>query len=248
MSLALSIVCAQTLGAQTFVELPAASVAPSAAARRREDDAVRAPRLRWRPSVEGGVAVLSDVGRVTDDGVVAWSPALTLAVGVDLRRAVSDLLEVHGRLEFQGPQVMTAVPRTLSERVAPMACAGSRSFDPLTGWGAHAGLSFGVRARVFSLRSPFFVGLSMRVGLWAGSASGTSVASCGAADGSLRTLGREDASVGATLVDLGGALETGFRFGAREEAGLSLRLLAGGVGFGEPAVRGAAITFGWSLR
>ena len=248
MSLALAIVCGQLLAAQTFVEVPAAAVAPTAVARRREDEVLRAPRLRWRPAIEGGVGVLSEVGHRTDAGVLAWSAALTLALGVDLRRAVSDRLEVHGRLEFQGPQVMTAVPRALSDRVASMACAGSRSFESLTGWGAHAGLSFGVRARVFSLRSPFYVGIAMRVGVWAGSASGTAVASCVGADHGARTLDRETASVGGALVDLGGALETGFRFGAREEAAFSLRLQAGGVGFGEPAVRGAALSFAWSLR
>jgi hypothetical protein len=248
MSPALTIVLAQAVAAQTVVDVPPAAVAPTPAARRRDDEGVRAPRRRWRPAIEGGVAVLTDIGRSTDDGVVAWSPALTLALGVDARRAVSDLLEIHGRLEFLGPQVMTAVPRGLSEAVAPIACAGSRAFEPLSGWGAHAGLSFGVRARVFSLRSPFFVGIAMRVGLWAGSASGEASAACVDADRSVRPLGRESATVGATLVDLGGTLETGFRFGAREEAALSLRLLAGGVGVGEPAVRGAALTFAWSLR
>lgn len=247
MSFGLTIVCAQTVAAQTFVEVPSAAVAPSAAARRREGDAIRAQRLRWRAAVEGGVAALSDVGHTNDEGVVAWSAALTLAIGLDVRRAIGDLMEIHGRLEFHGPQVMTAVPRALSERVAGMPCAGSRTFDPLTGWGAGAGLSFGVRARVFSLRSPFFVGLAMRVGLWAGSASGESVAYCRAGDLGVRALATETASAGATFVDLGGALETGFRFGAREEGALSLRLLAGGIGAGDPAVRGAALTFGWSL-
>lgn len=246
MSLALAVVCAQVGPAQTYVDLPAAAVAPTAAARRRDDDALRAARLRWRPAVEAGVAVLSGVERVVDDGVVGWEPALTLALGLDARRAVSDRLEVHARLELLGPQAMTAVPRALSERVAAVACAGSRAFDPLTGWGAHAGLAFGLRARVFSLRSPFYVGAAMRVGLWAGIASGESAARCVAADGGARPLGREAASVGAALVDLGGTLETGFRFGAREEAALSLRLVAGGVGSGDPAVRGALLTLGWS--
>jgi hypothetical protein len=248
MSLALTIVCAQTVAAQTFVDLPPAAVAPSSSARRREEDALRAPRARWRPAIEGGVAVLSGLGRANNEGLVDWSPALTLALGLDARRAIGDLLEIHGRLEFLGPQVMTVVPRALSERVAGMACAGSRAFGALPGWGAQAGLSFGVRTRVFSLRSPFYVGLAMRVGLWAGSASGESVAYCVNADHSVRTLGREEASVGSTLIDLGGTLETGFRFGAREEGVLSLRLLAGGVGLGDPAVRGALLTLGWSLR
>lgn len=249
MSLALSIVCAQTVAAQTFVDLPpTASVAPSPASIRREEEAIRAPRARWRPAVEGGVAVLSGFNRAGDVGVVDWSPAITLAVGLDARRAIGDLLEIHGRLEFLGPQVMTVVPRALSERVAGMACAGSRAFDGLPGWGAQAGLSFGVRARVFSLRSPFYVGLAMRVGLWAGSASGESVAYCVNADHSVRTLGREQTSAASSLLDLGGTLETGFRFGAREEGVLSLRLLAGDVGVGDPAVRGALLTFGWSLR
>ena len=249
MSLALTIVCAQTVAAQTFVDLPpSAPVAPSAAAIRREEARLRAPRARWRPSVEGGVAVLSGLDRAGEEGVVEWASALTLAIGLDARRAIGDLLEVHGRLEFLGPQVMTLVPRALSERVAGMACAGSRAFDPLPGWGAQAGLSFGVRARVFSLRSPFYVGLAMRMGLWVGSASGESVAYCVNADHSVRTLGREQTSASSTLIDLGGTLETGFRFGALEEGVLSLRLLAGGVGVGEPAVRGALLTFGWSLR
>lgn len=248
MSFALTIVCAQTMAAQTFVDLPPSAVTPSPASRRREDDAVRAPRARWRPAIEGGIVVLSGLARTSSEGVADWSSALTLAVGLDTRRAIGDLLEVHGRLEFLGPQVMTAVPRALSEGVMGMACAGSRSFDPLPGWGAQAGLSFGLRARVFSLRSPFYVGLAMRVGLWIGSASGESVAYCVSADRSVRALGREAASVGSTFLDLGGALETGFRFGAREEGALSLRLLAGGVGVGEPAVRGALLSFGWSLR
>ena len=248
MNLALTIVCAQTVAAQAFVDLPAAAVAPTEAARRRDDEAVRAPRLRWRPEIEAGAAALAGVGRTSDAGVMTWSPALTLAVGLDVRRAISDLLEIHARLEFIGPQVMTAVPRALSERVAGLACAGSRSFDPLSGWGARADLSFGVRARAFSLRSPFYVGLAIGMAVWGGSASGESAAYCVSADHGVRTLGREATTVGATLVDLGGTLETGFRFGAREEAVLSLRLLAGGVGAGEPAVRGAVLTFGWSLR
>jgi hypothetical protein len=245
---AFAVVFAQTVAAQTFVDLPASAVAASLAAARRDDEAVRAPRLRWRPAVEGGVAVLADFHRATDDGVVAWLPALTLALAVDARRAVGDLLEVHGRLEFFGPQTMTVVPRALSDRVASQACAGSRGFDPLPGWGFHAGLSFGVRSRVFSLRSPFYVGLAMRIGLWFGDASGEATATCVAADRSVRVLARETAELTATLVDLGGALETGFRFGAREEAALSLRLVAGGVGAGDPAVRGAAFSFAWSLR
>lgn len=246
--MAFGVVLAQTVAAQSFVDLPPSAVAPPASSARRDDDAVRAPRLRWRPAVGAGVAILSDVGDANGDGVVAWLPALTFAVGVDLRRAVGDLLEVHGALEFLGPQAMTMVPRGLSDRVAPLACAGSRSFDPLTGWGAQAGLTFGLRSRVFSLRSPFYVGLAMRVGLWFGDASGEAAAYCVAADRSVRTLGREVADVGAVLLDLGGTLETGFRFGANEEAALSLRLVAGGVGAGEPTVRGAVFTFAWSLR
>jgi hypothetical protein len=245
---AFALVFAQTVAAQTFVDLPPSAVAPTPSSARRDDDAVRAPRLRWRPAVGGGVAILSEAGQVNGDGVVAWLPALTLAAGVDARRAIGDLLEVHGTLEFLGPQAMTVVPRGLSDRVAPVACAGSRTFDPLTGWGAQAGLSVGLRSRVFSLRSPFYVGLAMRVGLWFGDASGEAVAYCVAADRGVRTLGRETADVGAVLLDLGGTLETGFRFGANEEAALSLRLVAGGVGAGEPAVRGAAFTFAWSLR
>lgn len=248
MSLALA-VCAQTLAAQTFVDLPPAAVpaAPPASAR-REDARLRDLRARWRPALEGGVSVLGDVQQATSDGVVEWPAALTFALGVDARRAVSDLLEIHGRLEFVGPQQVTVVPRALSERVAPLACAGTRVFDPLVGWGAHGGLSVGLRARVFSLRSPFYVGLAIRSTVWVGSASGDALASCRAADGSVRLLDRESASVTSTIVELGGSLETGFRFGAREEFGLALRLLAGGVGVGDPAVRGASLSFGWSFR
>jgi hypothetical protein len=246
MSLGMSIVCAQTIAAQTFVDLPAP--VESAGGDLRRLDALRAARRRWIPAIEGGIAALSEVDRRSDGASVAWLPALTLSLGVDARRAVSDLLEVHGRLEFLGPQAMSVVPRALSEQVAPLACAGSRTFEPITGWGAHAGLSFGLRARVFSLRSPFYVGVAMRVALWAGAASGAASAACVAADRSVRALGRASASVDAALLDLGGSLETGFRFGAREEGALSLRLLAGGVGAGDPAVRGALLTFAWSLR
>ena len=248
MGRALAFVCAEPGGARAFTALPAAAVAPSGATRRRDDEAVRESRLRWRPVIEAGAAALATIGRTSDAGVLAWSPALTLALSVDVRRAVSDLLEIHGRLDFTGPQGMTVVPRALSERVAGLPCAGSRSFDSLGGWGARAGLSFGVRARVFSLRSPFYVGLAIGMAVSGGSASGESAAYCVSGDHSIRLLGRESATIGATLVDLGGTLETGFRFGPHEEGVLSLRLLAGGVGAGEPAVRGTVLTFGWSLR
>lgn len=249
MTAALAVACAQTLAAQTFLDLPPASVGPAPpAALRREDDALRGLRARWRPSVELGAAVLGDVGRATADGVVDWPSALTLSLGVDARRAVSDLLEIHGRLEFVGPQRVAVVPRALSEAVAPLACAGTRAFSPLSGFGAHAGVSVGLRARVFSLRSPFYVGLALRAAVWLGGASGEAVATCVASDGSGRVLDRASGSVTSSFVELGGALETGFRFGAREQFGLSLRLIAGGVGVGDPAVRGAVLSFGWSLR
>ncbi len=249
MSLALAVVCAQTLAAQAFTDLPRAAVVPvPLASARRDDSALRALRARWRPSVELGVAALGDVGRTTADGVVDWPSALTLSLGVDARRAVGDLLEIHARLEFVGPQQVTLVPQALSDRVAPLACAGTRAFDPLSGWGVHAGLSVGVRARVFSLRSPFFVGLALRTTVWIGSVGGESVASCVSGGGASRVLDRVEASVVSSIAELGGTLETGFRFGAREEVALSLRLLAGGVGVGDPAVRGAVLSFGWSIR
>lgn len=248
MSLGIVVVCAQTISAGAFVDLPRETFTAPTDTRRRGDEALRALRRRWRPSIEAGVAVLADAGTTDAAGVIAWPPALTFALGVDLRRGLSDLLELHGRLELFGPQTMTVVPAGQSARVAPMACAGSRSFAPLTGWGLHAGLSVGLRARVFALRSPFFVGLAMRVGLWAGGASGEATATCLTTLGETRLLDREQGSVGASLLDLGGALETGFRFGAREEGTLSLRLIAGGIGAGDPAVRGAVFTFGWSLR
>lgn len=249
MSATLAVVCAQTLAAQTFLDLPPASVGPvPPATLRRDENALRDLRARWRPSVELGVAVLGDVGRTTADGVIDWPAALTVSLGVDARRAVSDLLEIHGRLEFVGPQRVTVVPQSLSDRVAPLACAGTRAFDPLTGFGAHAGISVGLRARVFSLRSPFYVGLALRTAVWLGGASGEAVASCVAADGSGRVLDRVAASVTSSIVELGGSLETGFRFGAREQLGVSLRLIAGGVGVGDPGVRGAVLSFGWSLR
>ncbi len=249
MSLALAVVCAQTLAAQTFIDLPPTAVAPTpAASAGRDDAALRSLRARWRPSIELGPAVLGNVGRTTADGVVDWPSALTLSLGVDARRAVGDLLEIHARLEFVGPQRVTVVPQSLSERVAPLACAGTRAFDPLTGWGVHAGLSVGLRARVFSLRSPFYVGLALRTTVWIGSVGGEAVASCLSGGGSARVLDRVEASLVSSIAELGGTLETGFRFGAREEMALSLRLLAGGVGVGDPAVRGAVLSFGWSLR
>lgn len=99
--------------------------------------------------------------------------------------------------------------------------------------------------RLLSLRSPFYVGLGVRAGLQIGAGTGTGVVRCIGRDGRENSRVSMDLSGGAMIPLLGGELETGFRFGDREEFDLSLRLLASLVNVESPGPSGAQLTLSW---
>lgn len=212
------------------------------ASRTAETRALR-HRLRW--FVEAGGALLDEATTRDGDALVTRGPSLNALVALGLRVGIGDLVEVHSRVEITGPMPITRLPDALTALASATRCDGSRSFELPAGLGGMFTAEAGVRMRLLSLRSPFYVGLGVRAGLQIGAGTGTGVVRCIGRDGRENSRVSMDLSGGAMIPLLGGELETGFRFGDREEFDLSLRLLASLVNVESPGPSGAQLTLSW---
>lgn len=211
---------------------------------RSERDRLRALRRR-RWFVEAGVALLDEASARDGDALVTRGASLNALVAMGVRLGVGDLVELHGRVEIAGPIPITRLPDALSAMAAARPCDGSRSFELPAGLGGAFTLELGARLRLLSIRSPFYVGFGVRAGLQVGAGTGEGVVRCVGRDGVERSRVSLALTEGAAVPTLGGQLETGFRFGDREEFDLSLRMLASLVNVESAGPSGAQLTFSW---
>lgn len=209
-----------------------------------ERDRLRALRRR-RWFVEAGAALLDEASVRDADALVTRGASLNALVAMGVRLGVGDLLELHGRVEIAGPIPITRLPDALSAMAAAQRCDGSRSFELPAGLGGAFTLELGARLRLLSIRSPFYVGFGVRAGLQVGAGTGEGVVRCVGRDGVERSRVSLLLTEGAAVPTLGGQLETGFRFGDREEFDLSLRMLASLVNVESAGPSGAQLTFSW---
>ena len=211
----------------------------------RDRDRLRALRQRRRWFIEAGAALLDEASTRDGDAVVTRGPSLNALVAMGLRFGVGDLVELHARVEIAGPMPITRLPDALSAMAAAQRCDGSRSFELPPGLGGIFTAELGARLRLLSLRSPFYVGVGVRAGLQVGAGTGTGLVRCVGRDGVERSRVSMELDEGASIPLLGGQLETGFRFGDREEFDLSLRMLASLVNVESPGPSGAQLSFSW---
>jgi len=247
--LATAAASAQTLG---DARAPAPDEAELAAIDRawaeRESARLFALRRRVRPYVELGPAVLRARDDLTDGLALRREPALAAAVSLGARYAFAPAFEVHARLEVIGPFGVGAIDEGAFARAAMTPCEGSLHFDYAPGTGLLLSLEAGLRVRVLSSRSPFYVGLGARAGVQTSFGEGPYAVRCVDVAGRERSRVTGSTSAAALALDLGAALETGYRFGDEERWDVGLRLLMQGIGTDAMGVAGALVALGWSLR
>lgn len=214
----------------------------------RDVAALYAARRRVRPYVELGPAVLRARDDARDGLLLRRDPAVAAALAVGVRWGFAPAFEVHGRFEVVGPLRLGALDDAASARAAMAPCAGSLRFDFVDAAGALLTLEAGARARVFNARSPFYVGLAARLGAQVTGGEGPYAIRCVDASGAERSRVAGSASAGSFTLDVGAALETGYRFGEGERWDVGLRLLVHRIGTGDAGVAGAQVALGWALR
>ena len=240
---------AQTLGdARAPVPDEAELAAIDRAWAERESARLFALRRRVRPYVELGPAVLRARDDLTDGLALRREPALAAAVSLGARYAFAPAFEVHARLEAIGPFAVGAIDEGAFARAAMSPCEGSLHFDYAAGTGLLLSVEVGLRVRGLSSRSPFYVGLGARPGVQTSFGDGPYAVRCVDAAGRERSRVTGSTSVAAFALDLGAALETGYRFGDEERWDVGLRLLMQGIGTDAMGVAGAIVALGWSLR
>ncbi len=240
---------AQTLGDDHVLAPDAAELeAIERAWRDRERERLFALRHRVRLTVEAGGAVALYREHITDALTLRREAALAPMLAVGARYGVIPSFEVQARVELVAPLPLGVIDNGAFTRAAMTSCDGARAFDLAQTMAAVLTLDAGFRVRVFSSLSPFYVGASMRVsGQFSGGGDGAWAVRCvderGATTAQLRgAVDRSTASL-----DVGAALETGYRFGARESWDVGLRLTVQALGTNEAGVAGAQFYVGWSL-
>ncbi len=207
-----------------------------------------AVRRRLRPYFEVGPAVLRGRDELRDGLLLRREATVAPAFAAGVRWGFAPAFEVHGRLEVMAPFTVGALDAGASVRAAMAPCVGSLRFDLAAVTGALLTLEAGARARVFDARSPFYVGLAARLGAQVTTGRGDYAIRCVDAAGTERGRVSGSTPAGSLTLDVGAALETGYRFGAGEPWDLGLRLLFHRIGSSDAGVAGAQVALGWSLR
>lgn len=253
--LALSALClasrpasAQTLGDERAPPPDAAELeAIERAWRAAETERRFALRHHVRLTLEVGGAVTLFREFESDGLLLRREPSLAAMISAGARYGVTPAFEVHGRAEITGPLSVTAIDASAYPRVAMTSCAGQRTFELASATGAAITLDAGFRVRVLNALSPFYVGASVRLSNQFSAGGGTWSARC--VDDRGATLSRVSGEVDASALrlDVGAALETGFRFGVREAWDLGIRMTVQALGTNDASVGGAQFFVGWSL-
>jgi len=247
--LATAAASAQTLGDERALAPDAAELAAlDGFWAERESARLFALRHRIRPYIELGSAFLRARDDLTDGLARRREPTPAAAVSFGARYAFAPAFELHTRLEVIGPFAVGAIDEGAFARTAVTPCEGSLHFDYAAGTGLLLSLEAGVRARVLSSRSPFYVGLGARAGVPTSFGDGPYAIRCVDAAGRERSRVTGSTSVAALALDLGAVLETGYRFGDEERWDVGLRLIMQGIGTDGMGVAGALVALGWSLR
>lgn len=240
---------AQTLGDEDALPPDEGEVeAITAAWRARETQRLHALRHRVWGVFEVGVSVLRYREFVTDTLTLRRDDALAPTLAAGARYGVTPAFELQGRVELTGPVAVGAIDNVAFERAAATACDGTRRYELAHAGALVAALEIGFRARVLTSLSPFFVGVALRAAAQASFGGGAWAIQCVDARG--RGLSRitGDTSGEALRVDLGGVLETGYRFGDDERWQLGLRMLIHALGTNDAGVGGAQLSLGWAFR
>lgn len=227
---------------------PTSREAAIASARERDLADTLSSRRELRVLLELGASVFSSSASDTRDALLRRRPGIGAMMAVGARTGLGGWLEAHLRLELTGPLSIETYPHSVSDAVAATRCEGSRVFDLPTAPAMTFYLEPGIRLRVLSMRSPFYVGVGIRLGIQAGSAEGPVSVRCVGADGATRDTTQGMAARAPLVSELGGQIETGFRFGDRESWDIGLRLIAQGVGTEDPGIRGMQFFLGWHPR
>jgi hypothetical protein len=214
----------------------------------RESARLAALRRRVRPYVELGPSVLRARDDRSDGLFLRRDAAAAVSLALGVRYGFAPAFEVHGRMEAVGPLAVGAIDDAASARAATAPCAGTLRFDFVSAAGALLTLEAGVRARVFNARSPFYVGVGARLGAQVTGGDGPYAIRCVDAAGVERSRVSGAADAGSLALDVGAALETGYRFGDGERWDVGLRLLVHRIGTDAAGVAGAQVALGWSLR
>lgn len=240
---------AQTLGDER-VPVPdeAELAAIDRAVAERESARLFGLRHRLRPYVELGAAVLRAREDVANGLGLRREPAPAVAVALGVRYGLASLFELHGRVEAIGPFGVGAIDEGAFARTAMTPCEGALHYDYAPGTGLLLSLEVGARARVFTSRSPFYVGVGARLGMQSSFGEGGYAIRCVDAAGAERSRVTGRTPIAAQALDLGAVLETGYRFGEDERWDVGLRLLVQRIGDEGMGVAGAQVALGWSLR
>ncbi len=239
---------AQTLGDETAPAPDATELeAIERAWRAAETERRFALRHRVRLTLEVGGSVNLFREHESDSLLLRREPSLAAMISAGARYGVTPSFEVHGRAEIVGPLDVSVIDASAYPRVSMTACDGQRQFELAKATGAAVTLDAGFRVRVLSALSPFYVGASVRITSQFSAGGGAWSARCVDDMGATVSRVRGEVDGSATVLDLGAALETGYRFGEREQWDLGIRMTVQALGTNDAGVGGAQLFLGWTL-
>lgn len=212
----------------------------------RETADALAIRRRWRLSL--GLGVLAGTAFDVSDAAreVRFDGGLAGAFAVMVTRGLTELFDLFARVEVGAPLRASVLPADARREVAASPCAGSRRFELPQGYGGLAAADVGLRLRALDARSPFFIGMALRVAARWNDVAGPWRVWCDALDGTRTIAAQGDLRASPVLPDLGATLETGYRFGAAASWELGLRLSLGGIAEGDIRARLGQFYVMWS--
>lgn len=205
-----------------------------------------AHQRRLRPFVSLGVAV-QRVATRSDQGLsLQRQPGAAPTLALGLRSGFGALFEALLLLDVAAPYTVTAFPGTLAAAAATQPCEGTRRFDLPAGSSLDVTLSAMLRARLLRPSLPFYVGLGVRLSSAVASVRGVATAWCVGSAAQPPPRAEVDRLTWTTHIEA--ALETGYRFGAREAWDVGLRMFVTDLGRNDARVGGAQWFVAWHFR